>query len=334
MGDMDAINVGLFADDVRAVAAHYGVAEREVVLAPAQGQVNLTVFLGGELVLRIPRTRRGAEQLSKEAVVIPLVQDAGVPTADLIGYDPTRSVASAPYMVLHQVHGGTFAEQPVDPVRRRRTLESLGETLATLHQVRLSKTGPLGAIPAPYEFSFSEVLDRLVEAGEIGSAQYEWLAERFAVLQPEGPSLADPVLVHRDVISSNVMVDREGRVTALLDWGSAEWGSPARDFVGLPIRALPDPLFGYRSILAVTPAGGDGHGDLGLERDALWYHLYLALTRLMKEPSTSEDRNWAAPRSATLIDILAFSSDAALEPWPDLLRHTSPNSAPPSQSAS
>jgi aminoglycoside phosphotransferase (APT) family kinase protein len=38
------------------------------------------------------------------------------------------------------------------------------------------------------------------------------------------------------VIPSNVMVDREGRVTALLDWGCAEWGSPARDLVGLPIE--------------------------------------------------------------------------------------------------
>jgi hypothetical protein len=59
---------------------------------------------------------------------------------------------------------------------------------------------------------------------------------------------------------------------------------------------------------------------LSLERDALWYHLYLALARLLKEPSTSEDRNWAAPRQATLIDILAFISSALPGSWSDLLR--------------
>lgn len=310
-----------FADDVRAVAAYYGVAEKDVVPAPTQGEVNLTVFLGSELVLRIPRTARAAESLTKEAEVIPLVQDAGVPTPELVSYDATLRVASVPHMVLQRVHDATLADQAPDPGGRRRVLGSLGEILVTLHQVRLSRVGPVSAIPAPFTFSPPALLRRLIEAGEIGSAQYDWLLERFALLHPEGPSQTDPVLLHRDVIPSNVMVDREGRVTALLDWGCAEWGSPARDLVGLPIRALPDLLFGYRTALGIAD------DDLALERDALWYHLYLALARLLKEPSTSEDRNWAAPRSATLLDILAFTSSTATETWPALLRRISPSSA-------
>ncbi|WP_166658634.1 phosphotransferase family protein [Kribbella sp. VKM Ac-2571] len=303
------------------MAAHYGVTEKDVVPAPTQGQVNLTIFLGSELVLRIPRTTRAAESLSKEAEVIPLVQDAGVPTPELVSYDSTLRVASVPYMVLQRVHGATLAYQAPDPSGRRRVLGPLGEILVTLHQVRLSKVGPVSAIPAPFTFSPPALLGRLMEAGEIGSTQHDWLLERFALLHPEGPSQADPALLHRDVIPSNVMVDRKGRVTALLDWGCAEWGSPARDLVGLPIRELPDLLSGYRK--AVAPSGDDRDGDLALERDALWYHLYLALARLLKEPSTSEDRNWAAPRSATLLDILAFTSSTATEPWPALLRRMS-----------
>ncbi|MFI5694348.1 phosphotransferase family protein [Kribbella sp. NPDC051586] len=319
------LNESPFADDVRAVAAHYGVAEKDVAPAPAQGEVNLTVFLGSELVLRIPRTTRAAESLSKEAEVIPLVQDAGVPTPELVSYDSTLRVGSVPYMVLQRVHGATLAAQAPDPSGRRRVLGSLGEILVTLHQVRLSRVGPVSAIPAPFTFAPPALLRRLMEAGEIGSAQHDWLLERFGLLQPEGPSQADPALLHRDVIPSNVMVDREGRVTALLDWGCAEWGSPARDLVGLPIRALPDLLSGYRRALGVAPSGDDRDGGLALERDALWYHLYLALARLLKEPSTSEDRNWAAPRSATLLDILAFTTSAATEPWPALLRRISPS---------
>jgi aminoglycoside phosphotransferase len=315
-----------FGEDVQAVAAYYGVSEKDVVPAPAQGEVNLTVFLGSELVLRIPRTTAAAERLSKEAEVIPLVRDAGVPTPELVSYDPTLRVGSVPYIVLQRVHGATLAEQPPGLTGCRRMLDSLGEVLVTLHQVRLSRVRPASAIPAaPFRFSASGLLRRLVEAGEIGSAQHDWLLERFALLQPEAPSLADPVLLHRDVIPSNVMVDGEGRVMALLDWGCAEWGSPARDLVGLPIRALPGLMSGYRSALGVAPSGDDPDDGLALERDALWYHLYLALARLLKEPSTSEERNWAAPRSATLLDILAFTSSAATEPWPVLLRRISPS---------
>lgn len=322
---ISVIDVSPFADDVHAVARYYGVADKDIVPAPVQGQVNLTVFLGSELVLRIPRTTTAAEELAKEAEVIPLVRDAGVPTPELISYDSTLRIGSVPYMVQQRAYGATLAEQPLDPTGHRRALGSLGEILVTLHQVRFSTIGPVGAIPQPFTFSPPDLLRRLVAAGEIGSAQQDWLLERFALLRPEGPSSADPVLLHRDVIPSNVMVDRTGQVTALLDWGCAEWGSPARDLVGLPIRALPDLLSGYRSALGVAPSEDERGGDIALERDALWYHLYLALARLLKEPSTSEDRNWAAPRSATLLDLLAFAASAATEPWHDFLRPATPS---------
>lgn len=314
-----AIELSPFTDDVYAIAAHHGVPRSKVVPAPTQGQVNLTIFLGTELVLRLPRSARAAEKLPKEAEVIPLVREAGVLTPELVSYDATRQVGSVPYVVLERVQGATLAEQGDDPAARRRSLESLGEILVALHRIRSSGVGPTSKIPEPYTFSPSELVDRLRERGEIGSAQSDWLLERFDLLKPGGPSQADPVLLHRDVSPSNVIVDRQGRVKALLDWGCAEWGSPARDLVGLPLRALPDLLSGYRSALHAEPSGHHDDDDLSLERDALWYHLYLALARLLKEPSTSEDRNWAAPRQATLLDLLAFLSSGAH--WPGLLRN-------------
>lgn len=318
-----AIELGPFADDVYAIAAHHGVPETNVSPAPTQGQVNLTVFLGAELVLRIPRSAKAAGLLAKEAEVIPLVKDAGVPTSALVSYDASLRVGTVPYVVLERLHGATLAERGYDPTSRRLALESLGEILVTLHRIRRSAARSVRTIPEPFTFSPAEVLQSLREAGEIGGAQHDWLLDRFDRLQPDGPTQGDPVLLHRDVIPSNVIVDQEGRVTALLDWGCAEWGSPARDLVGLPLTALPDLLSGYRSALHVATSGHNEDSDLSLERDALWYHLYLALARLLKVPSTSEDRNWAAPRSASLLDILAFISSGQ-EAWPVLLRRLSP----------
>ena len=298
-------------ENAHAVAEQYGVAPSDVMPVAVQGQVNLTLLLGDELVLRLPRTSRAEELLAKESRVIPLVRDAGVPTPELVDYDATRQHASVPYMVLRRAHGEPLAARTLDSSGRRRTLGALGEILRALHEIRMHQVDPLDVVPEPYTFSLPELFDRLVGAGEIGSAQLVRLREQFERLRPDGPSHADPVLLHRDVIPSNVMVDAAGEVSALLDWGCTEWGSPARDLVGLPLEALPDLLSGYRA---------EDDSDLELERDALWYHLYLALARLLKEPSTSEDRNWAAPRSATLLDLLAFTSGVGTEPWPALLR--------------
>ncbi|MBO0811468.1 MAG: aminoglycoside phosphotransferase family protein [Microlunatus sp.] len=303
------------------MAAHYGVPARDVKPAPSQGQVNLTVFMGAELVLRIPRNAKAAAQLSKEAEVIPLVQDAGVPTSGLVSYDASLQIGNVPYVVLERLHGTTLAEY--DPAGRQLAYESLGEILVALHRIRLSSVRTISTIPAPFTFSPPELVQRLKDAGEIGSAQCDWLLEQFVLLKPEGPSQADPVLLHRDVTASNVIVDRQGRVTALFDWGCAEWGTPARDLVGLPLRALPDLLTGYRSALHAAASREHETGQT-LERDALWFHLYLALARLLKDPSTSEDRNWAAPRQATLLDILAFISSAVPDSWPQLLQRLSP----------
>lgn len=249
--------------------------------------------------------------------MIPLVRDAGIPTPELLRHDESLRVAGLPYMVQQRARGVTLADQRPDPVALRRTYESLGQALTSLHRIRRNSTGPIESVPEPYPFSVTELVSDLSEAGEIGTLQRDWLIESFELLQPDGPSSADPVLLHRDVSETNVMVDRDGTVTALLDWGCAEWGNPARDLVGLRIRSLPDLVSGYRSAVGDAPAGDP---ERTLERDALWYHRYLALARLLKRPSTSEDRNWAAPRSASLVDFLEFTSSADKEPWSSLLR--------------
>ena len=222
-------------------------------------------------------------------------------------------------MVLQRVRGATLAEQAPDLTPGRRTSNPSASPAHTPPDpVQQARTRQLD--PGALHVLADRVTQRACGGGEVGTAQHAWLLERFTLLQPDGPSRADPILLHRDVAPSNVIVGHDGMVTALLDWGCAEWGSPARDLVGLPIRALPDLLSAYRSALGAASSRDDRDGDLTLERDALWYHLYLALARLLKKPSTSEDRNWAAPRSATLLDFLAFTSSTVPEPWPALLR--------------
>lgn len=314
-----AIGSASLIDDVHAVATRLGVSPQEIALAPQQGQVNLTLFLGPELVLRIPRTERAGTLLAKEAAVAELVQDAGIPTAPLIEYDAAQRVGGVPYVIQERLRGATLAEHWQDAPVRERSLGALGEVLRALHQIRLNRIGPQDAIPSPYSFSSAEVIGRLLDAGEIGSVQGRRLLDQFTELQVEGPSLEDPVLLHCDVIASNVLVVDGGSSIALLDWGCAEWGNPARDLVGLPIDALPALLHGYRTgPLRVSAADGQT-----LERDALWFHLYLALARLLKEPSTSEERNWAAPLAATLIDLYSFIAGAGTGGWESAIQRLS-----------
>jgi aminoglycoside phosphotransferase (APT) family kinase protein len=311
---------GSFADAVSAIAAHYGMSREDVSVAPRQGQVNLTVYLGRELVLRIPRDRAVEDRLAKEAAVIPLVQGAGVPTSSLVKYDASLRIADVPYIVLERLHGQTLQEWGYEPESSLRANTSLSKILAQLHELRMTDIGSIHGVPAPHVFSTDQLVASLSEAGELGTAQARWLTEWFAFLETQGPVRSETVLLHGDVIPSNLMVDADGHVTAILDWGSADWGDAVRDFVDLPARALPSLLSAYRSATSSRSSDGAAWGDPGsLEAGALWYQLFWALAKLRVQPSTSESRNWAAPRQARFLEILRFLSTTPPSPWPDLV---------------
>jgi aminoglycoside phosphotransferase (APT) family kinase protein len=318
LGDSNSLT-----NDVYAIAAHFGVSREEVTPVPRQGKVNLTVYLGTELILRVPRKRAVEDRLATEAAVIPLVQRAGVPTARLVRYDASRRVADVPYMVLERLHGPTLDEFGYDPRTSVRSHTSLGEVLAAIHEVRRQDTGPIPGVPEPSTLSPQQLVDQLTAAGEVGGTQGRWLMDWFGLLETHLPSETEPVLLHGDVIPSNLMVDKTGQVIAIIDWGSARWGDPVRDFADFPTRALSEVLSGYRAAGRPSCSSVDRWCEgVALEAGTLWWQLVLAMAKLVGGPSTSEARNWAAPRQARLLEILRFLSDTPPSPWPDLLTKT------------
>lgn len=311
------------ANEVSAIAAYYGISGEEVSLAPQQGQVNLTVYLGRDLVLRIPRKRAFEDRLAKEAAVIPIVQSAGVPTSSLVSYDASRRIADVPYIVLERLQGATLGEWGYEPEVSVRAHTSLSEILAVLHGLRMKDIGSIAGVPGPSIFSAERLVESLREAGELGGAQARWLIDWFVFLETEGATSAEPVLLHGDVSPSNLIVDSEGQVTAIIDWGKADFGDPVRDFVYLPTRALPSLLSGYRAAARSQDSSGDiCEVGKSLEAGALLYQLFWALAKLRGKPSTSEQRNWSAPRQARFLEILRFLSSTPPSPWPELLTST------------
>lgn len=295
-------------EGVRAIARSFGVADREISVAPRQGQVNLTIFLGTELVLRLPRRPDLEQRLAKEARVIPFVRDRGIPTAELVTFDTTRALTDVAYMVLERLHGPTIDDLPATE-DGHRTRNSLSEILVSLHSLRRDVEPAIPGVETA-DFSSLELLDELASAGEIGSSQAEWLGQWFARLEAQGARSSEPVLLHGDVMPSNLILNEDGEVAAIIDWGSACWGEAARDLAGLRTSELPRVVHAYTDV-ACTHVGLSSDAK-SLEAGVLWYQLFFALARLLGRQSTSENRNWSAPRGARLVELLRFfSTDAS-----------------------
>lgn len=306
-----------FRDSIRAIAQRFGVPDREVSVAPRQGQVNLTIFLGNDLVLRLPRRMAFAQRLAKEAEIIPVVLDRGVPTAKLVIFDSGHEIADTTYMVLERLHGRVINDVPPLADGGDRVYGSLFEILSVLHSLRRDSEPPITGVETA-EFSY-DLLDELTNDGEIGDSQAVWLQRWFRQLEAHGARGSEPVLLHGDVMPANLILDNSGAVTAIIDWGSACWGEPARDLASFRTTALPGVVDAYRQVAGV-PKTAVGDVDTSLEASVLWYQLFFALAKLLGRQSTSETRNWSAPRGARLLEIMRFFSTNLPDRWRTLLQ--------------
>lgn len=302
-------------DSIHAIARLFAVPDREISLAPRQGQVNLTILLGSEFVLRLPRKRALEGRLAKEAEIIPFVVDRGIPTSRLVSFDASHTIADVNYIVLEQLHGRRMDDLPSPAKGGSRTYASLFEIVSSLHSLQRDSVPPIRGVPTA-EFDSEELLDGLTSSGEIGGNQAAWLRRWFRHLEDQGARSSDPVLLHGDVMPSNLIMNNAGEVTAIIDWGSACWGEPARDLGSLRPATLPAVVDLYRNA-----AGSCQSASVltSLEASVLWYQLFFALARLSGRQSTSETRNWSAPRGARLLEIMRFLSSTVPDRWRRLL---------------
>ncbi|WP_432987081.1 phosphotransferase enzyme family protein [Dactylosporangium sp. CA-233914] len=271
-----------------AVAARYGVPGEKVHAGP-EGGVNTVYFLGDDLVLRVPRTRRAADGLFTEAAIIPAARRGGVLTPAVAEFD-----ATVPYLLTERVRG---VDAQAHAVLNPELFEQVGRELAKLHRIAPPPGLPAdGSPPDPWA-----LVSDLRAEGRLDQDGAEWLAGWFDRLAPRVPIAPLRVPVHGDVAPQNIMV-AGGALAGLVDWGDAMLADPAVDFAKLPLTVVPAALRGYRGI--------------NMEPRVLWHHLVWALARL-RDPEPSAARHWSAPPASRLLGLLRFFATTAA--WRDLV---------------
>jgi hygromycin-B 7''-O-kinase len=304
-------------ETLAAIAGRHGATAENVRPITPSGVANHVFLLGDDLVLRIPRTERFLRDLVKEAAVIPVARDAGVNTPDVVAFDASRTEVGVPYMVLTRAPGDRFAEFGPPSADTRRVLHQVGRELARLH--RLSPTTAadlLPAVPADDGTADPRALTvRLAADGWIDTETHRWLTgwiDRLAAHLPHDPP---PVLLHGDLAPQNLLVSSApAELTAIVDWGDAQWADPAIEFAKMPLAAVPAMLDGYRQANgeAATPS------TPCWEARVLWAHLTWALARLAEPVPNRGAGHWTAPPASRLLGLLRFFTSSPPAAWSDL----------------
>lgn len=291
-----------------ALAERHGVPPGTVARLPDTGIFNAIYALGDRFILRVPRRHPlHDEALWKESIVVPLARAAGVRAPELLSYDTSCSVLPVPYVLYERVPGETLAHLDLEPEEASEVWRETGRDLARLHH-RVERGGEAAGLPVLKPGPDPrDLAERLATGGWITASETRWLTRWLDRLAPAALAPITPHLIHGDLQTTNIMVRPDSSTyAALIDWGGAGWADPALDFAGVPLRAVPFMLEGYREIASLE-------GDDTAEERILWRHLQLALYTASRSPQP--DHSWAERPLTMGIEIARFFASPRPGAW-------------------
>jgi aminoglycoside phosphotransferase (APT) family kinase protein len=196
-----------------------------------QGWDNRTYRLGSELAVRLPSAAGYVAAVEKEQRVLPyLASRLDVPVPEPVGLGVPADVYPFPWSVRRWIDG-MVALRATD-LDRRVFAADVGAVLRQLRAVPAGD-GPVagahsfhrGAHPSHYAAEVVAALDTLGDAVDRGACEAVWDAATASVWH--GPA----VWFHGDVAPGNLLVGADGRLSAVIDFGTCGVGDPACDLV-------------------------------------------------------------------------------------------------------
>ncbi len=195
-----------------------------------QGNDNRTFRLGDELAVRLPSAERYVAGIVKEDSVLPLLADhLSLPVPVPVATGRPAGEFPHPWSIRRWIAGDTPDRD--QRLNRKALARDLGAVLGELHAVP-SHDGPWagrhsffrGCHPGVYGDQVQEALARLGDEVDREACAAAWAdAVRSAWSAP-------PVWVHGDVAVGNLL-SRQGRLAAVIDFGTCAVGDPACDLV-------------------------------------------------------------------------------------------------------
>jgi aminoglycoside phosphotransferase (APT) family kinase protein len=205
-------------------------AQLPITAVELDGWDNRSFRLGGDLTIRLPSGNWYAQQVEKEQHWLPiLAPHLPLPIPSPVAKGEPDAEFPYPWSVYRWLEGEPAATARIgdlDAFARTlaRFLNALGRVDATdgpaPGQHNFFRGGPL----AVYQEETLAAIDALADEVPVEAVKRVWADANATAWERE------PVWIHGDVAGSNLLV-RDGRLAAVLDFGSSGVGDPACDLV-------------------------------------------------------------------------------------------------------
>lgn len=206
----------------RIVEHHFGQPPSRIVYKRSglSNYVFVVNHVEGQFVVRISPDAGKMEAFRKELWATQKVREVGVPSPEVLAVGNTGSES---YMITRRVTGAEATHHP----RRKHIVHEMGSFAQIINSIRTARFGANfeWSTKEPKHDTWADYLDNELEVDKrlsvftqhkmLSSQQVEKLQQ---IIDDTRSTRVQPSLNHGDLRCKNVMVDDDGRITAILDW--------------------------------------------------------------------------------------------------------------------
>ena len=216
---------------------------------------------------------------ARECAVLKALEHTAVPAPHIFWMDEQGQRLGAPSVVMERMPGACdyMALNGQAPLAARLSLaQDFLALMATIHAVDWRALGLGERLGVPE--GAPSLRDLAHWEGEYRRAQLEPHPELDYVLswlRRRAPQAEALVLVHGDFKPGNALID-QGRITAKLDWETAQLGDPLEDlgWVTNPVRKREHQIPGHWERREIVQAYRERTGRQVAEADLLWWNVF------------------------------------------------------------
>ncbi len=220
----------------------------------------------GRFVLRIaPPDQAGflfyeRRMIRQEPSLHALIRDrTDIPIAEVIGYDFSRSRIERDYLLMTTLPGKPLSSSiNLSAAQFERVFYQVGQYLRQLHGLTavdcLGREGygylgehqpmePQENWAKAFRVMWNKLIDDVVACGSYGPNEAQSMRDLLDLYLDYFDRPLTPCLLHMDVWSQNILVDKAGNVTGLVDFDRALWGDVEIEFAVLDYCGISEPAF-------------------------------------------------------------------------------------------
>jgi aminoglycoside phosphotransferase (APT) family kinase protein len=210
-----------------------------------EGWDNAAFLAGGQYVFRFPRRTIAVPLMTREIAILPwLTSHLPIPVSAPCFVGKASDTYPWPFAGYRGFAGRALSAMDLDDSAYLRLATALGSFLTALHRIDAAPAiaaglpeDEIGRLDHAQRMRKLDVrFNELVHAGLI--ADPHPLMEFLESVAPRGPRPDRLKIVHGDLYAKHVIVDADGNLEGIIDWGDLHFGDPAID-VSIVFEILP-----------------------------------------------------------------------------------------------